>query len=127
MLEMRVVVLFGLICCQAVLALNVGGASKENTHHHHHQLGRRNALQQVAGTIGVGVLAEFANPLKALAGTPIESDFQTYRVIPDASSKLNPRIQSVKVRHRRVRSSDLLRVSSGFHARIFSMIHSVQY
>jgi hypothetical protein len=91
---MRIVALLAAcLLLQGVSSLDLG-SPKTNA------LGRRQVLQRVAGSIAAGTLTEWVNPLQAMAleSVSAEKEFQTYRVIPDASSSLKPRIKSVQVR-----------------------------
>jgi hypothetical protein len=100
---MRVVALLtACLLLRKISSLDLG--NPKNIRTSSNALGRRNMLQQVAGSIAVGSLAEWVNPLQAMASESrsTEKEFQTYRVIPDASSSLKPRIQSVQVRARAV-------------------------
>jgi hypothetical protein len=89
---MRSVFLLGLLF-RGIWSLDLGGP-KTN------ELGRRNLLKKVAGSIAAGTLAAWVDPLQVMAlETPYNDDiFQAYRIVPDASSKLNPRIKKVQVR-----------------------------
>jgi hypothetical protein len=96
---MRVVALLAAcLLLRGISSLDLG--SPKNIRTASNVLGRRNMLQRVAGSIAVGTLAEWVNPLQAMASESPSDDeqFQTYRVIPDASSSLKPRIKSVQVR-----------------------------
>jgi hypothetical protein len=91
---MRIVALLAAcLLLQGVSSLDLG-SPKTNA------LGRRQVLQRVAGSIAAGTLAEWVNPLQAMASEnpSVDGQFKTYRVIPDASSSLKPRIKSMEVR-----------------------------
>jgi hypothetical protein len=95
---MRVVSLItACLLLQEISSLNLGNSKNINTASG--ALGRRNMLQQVAGSIAVGSMAGWVNPSQAMAleSPKTEKEFQTYRVIPDASASLNPTIKSVQV------------------------------
>jgi hypothetical protein len=110
--------LVGLFLLQAISALEMGRPTTDRSN----LLGRRSVLQRVAGTLAGGTLVEWINPWEVQALESVDSsnsvsdglsdsetsegssnrkgttDFQTYRVITDASSALNPSIKSVQVR-----------------------------
>jgi hypothetical protein len=79
--------------CHGISALDVGGTRRNAAPN------RRDVLQRVAGSIAGGVLTDFVSPLQAQAveKSPVKADFKAYRIIPDASSALNPKIKSIQV------------------------------